>query len=316
MSDVFTVVAPIFAIIVVGYLCARVGLVSATAERWISRAVFGVAIPTLLFRTMVNVSAPEAAPWGLLGAYFGGVAVCWAVSFAVARWAIRRSFAEAAMTALGSGYSNTVLIGIPLIFSFFGESEAAVPLFIILSVNLPVMMISGTVAAEWALGGGDASAGTLAWQTAWKIALNPVVIGLACGLVYRQTGLAIAAPVQLVIDYIAWIAAPAALFTMGVSLNRFRAAGQAQICAVVLPAKLVLHPLAVAALALFVFDLPQIWTAVAVLFAAAPTGINAFLIASRYDIAVPAISAAITIGTAASVVTITVISWGFGFQAG
>ncbi len=316
MIDILAVVAPVFGLIAVGYICARLGLVPPAAERWIARAVFGVAIPTLLFRTMVNVTPPEASPWGLWGAYFGGVALSWVVTFTLARWVIAKSYPEAVMAALGSGYSNTVLIGIPLIFSFFGETESAVPLFIILSVNLPVMMVLGTVSVEWNLGGGKVSAATLVWQTASKIALSPVIIGLASGLAWRQTGLGIAAPVQWAIDWIAWIAAPAALFTMGVSLNRFGAGGQAQICAIILPVKLVLHPLAVAGLALWVFDLPAVWAGVAVLFAAAPTGINVFLLASRYEVAVPAVSTAITIGTAVSVVTITLISWSLGFQGG
>lgn len=316
MIEVLSVVAPVFALIAFGYLCARFGLVPLRAEQWITRAVFGIAIPTLLFRTMVNVSAPEVSPWGLWGAYFGGVTLSWVISFTLARWAVGKSFAEAIMAALGSGYSNTVLIGIPLIFSFFGETESAVPLFIILSINLPVMMLLGTISVEWNLGAEDVSASALLWQTAKKIALSPVILGLASGLAYRQTGLGITAPVQSVIDFIAWIAAPSALFIMGVSLNRFGAGGQAAMCAVILPTKLIVHPLTVAVLAIWVFDLPAIWTGVAVLFAAAPTGINVFLLASRYEIAVPAISTAITIGTAISVITITLISWGLGFHGG
>ena len=316
MIGVLAVVAPVFAVIAAGYLCARIGLVPPVAERWLARAVFGVAIPTLLFSTMVNVSAPEASPWALWGAYFGGVGLCWAVSFALARLAIARSFAEASMAALGSSYSNTVLIGIPLIFSFFGKAESAVPLFMILSLNLPLMMMLGTVSIELNRSGGEASAGTLLLQTVMKVALSPVVIGMASGLVYRATGLGIAAPAQWVIDLIALVAAPAALFTMGVSLNRFGAGGETPICAVILPAKLVLHPLAVAVLALWVFDLPPVWTGVAVLFAAAPTGVNVFLLASRYDVAVPAVTTAITTGTALSVVTITAFAWSFGFLGG
>lgn len=315
MIDVLAVVAPVFAVIAAGWLAARLGLVPARAEKLISRAVFGVAIPTLLFRTMVNVSAPEASPWGLWGAYFGGVAACWAVVFAGARLGLGKAPLEAAMGALGAGYSNTVLIGIPLIFAFFGEARSAVPLFIILSVNLPVLMILGVLSIELNARDGGMGVAVLVRQVVKGLALSPVVIGLVSGLAYRQTGLGIAAPVQWVIDLVALIAAPSALFTMGVALNRFGIGGQVQMCALILPAKLVLHPLAVAALATWVFDLPAVWTGVAVLFAAAPTGINVFLLASRYDVAVPATTGAITIGTALSVVTITAISWALGIQA-
>lgn len=315
MIGVLAVVAPVFAVIAAGYLAARLGLVPAAVEKITSRAVFGVAIPTLLFRTMINVSAPEASPWGLWGAYFGGVAVAWTVAFAGARRGLGKGYTDAAMGALGAGYSNTVLIGIPLVFSFFGEAQSAVPLFIILSVNLPVMLILGTLSIELNAPERAMGAAGLLRQVVKGLAFSPVVIGLVSGLAFRQTGFGIAAPLQWVIDLIALVAAPAALFTMGVALNRFGFGGQLGMCALVLPAKLVLHPLAVAALATWVFDLPAVWTGVAVLFAAAPTGINVFLLASRYDVAVPATTSAITIGAALSVVTVTLISWGLGIQA-
>lgn len=315
MIEVFSVVAPVFALIAIGYVCARLGLINAWAEQTITKVVFGIAIPTLLFRTMVNVGAPEASPWALWGAYFGGVALSWAVSLTLARWLINKSFVEAVMAALSSGYSNTVLIGIPLVFSFFGEERSAIPLFIILSINLPVMMLAGTLSIELSQSAGKSSGRALVTQVLRRIVLNPILIGLGAGLVYRQTGLGIAGLVQWAIDLIAWIAAPAALFIMGVSLNRFGVSGQLRMSGVILATKLFVHPMAVAVLALWLFELPPVWAGVAILFAAAPTGINVFLLASRYDIAVPAVSSAITLGTALSVVTITLISWALGFQS-
>lgn len=315
MIGVFLVVAPVFALIALGYLCARFRIVNESLEKLISQAVFGIAIPTLLFRTMANATAPEAEPWPLWGAYFGGVVLAWACGFAAARLLVGRSFVEGVMAALGSGYSNTVLIGIPLVFMFFGEERAAIPLFIILSINLPLMMLAGTFSIEWSEGAGEAGGLRVLGLVARRIVLNPILIGLGAGLLYRQTGWGIVEPVSTVIAAIAWIAAPAALFSMGASLNRFGVSGQIPMCAVIVVTKLVVHPLAVAVLALGVFHLPPIWSAVAILFASAPSGINVFLLASRYDIAVPAVSSAITVSTAISVVTITLISWALGFQA-
>jgi len=46
---------------------------------------------------------------------------------------------------------------------------------------------------------------------------------------------------------------------------------------------------------------------VAVLMAACPAGVNAFLLAMRYERAVATVAAAIAIGTAASAFTLTVL---------
>lgn len=317
MIDVLAVVAPVFAMIAIGYIFARAGFVPEALERLVTQLVFGVAIPTLLFRTMANITAPDVSPWGLWAAYFGGCAVSGAVTFVLVHRGLKAHVADAAIAAIGAAYSNTVLIGIPLIFSFFGETQSAVPLFIIISVHLPAMMVVGTLAIEWGSAGTTRTgAMALLTQTGKAVATNPIILGLVAGLLFRQTGWSIVAPVRMVIDLIAWVAVPAALVTMGVSLNRLGVTGQARITSVVLATKLVLHPLAVAFLALWVFELPQVWAAVAILFAAAPTGINVFLLASRYQIAVPATSAAIALGTAISIVTITLVSWGLNLQSG
>ena len=312
MIAILEIVAPVFGLIAVGYVCARLGWVGERVGRYVNRFVFDLAIPVLLFRTMVSISVPQASPWALWAAYFGGIAASWIVTSVLVRSVLGRSSREACVAGLGSGYSNTMLLGLPLVFSFFPDGQGAVPLFIIISIHLPVMLVAGTVLVEWTGRDGHLRLGDLAVQTARAIVVNPIIIGLLAGLLYRQTGLGLAPSVDLVLKPLAWTAVPAALFTMGLALNRFGFRGAPDVSGVMVAGKLVLHPLVVWLLAVWAFALPPVWVAVAVLFAAAPTGINVFLFASRYDVAVPAVSSAIILGTAASVATITSISWALG----
>ena len=313
MTTVLEIVAPVFGLIAAGYLCARLGWIGDGVGRYINRFVFDLAIPVLLFRTMVRMSVPEVSPWALWASYFGGIAVSWAAASATVFTVLGRSAREACVTGFGSGYSNTVLLGLPLIFSFFPDGRGAVPLFIILSIHLPVMMVTGTALFEWSGRSGQVRIGALLMQTAKAMIVNPIIIGLLAGLAYRQTGLGLDAVADQILQPLAWIAVPAALFTMGLGLKKFGISGDPPASAVMLASKLVLHPLTVWLLAAWVFALPPVWIGVAVLFAAAPTGINVYLFASRYDVAVPAVSSAVMLGTAASVVTITAISWALGF---
>jgi hypothetical protein len=55
-------------------------------------------------------------------------------------------------------------------------------------------------------------------------------------------------------------------------------------------AKLILLPLAVYALGTWVFGLPPLWIGVATIFAAMPTGIKAYLFATRYQVGAAATS--------------------------
>jgi predicted permease len=70
--------------------------------------------------------------------------------------------------------------------------------------------------------------------------------------------------------------------------------------------KLVLHPLVVMGLALYVFEMPRAWAGVAILFAACPSGINAYLFAQRYGEGIALASSSIALSTGLALVTITV----------
>jgi len=315
MLAILAVVAPVFGIIALGFAAARLGWVPESVSRLISRFVFGIAIPAFLFRTMVTAAAPEASPWALWASYFGPAALAGLVcALAIAR-GLGRSAPVSVISGLGAAYSNTVLLGIPLILSFLPRDEAAVPLFIIISINLPVMTLAGTLLVEWTRAGDGPEPGKVAAQALRSIVTNPIVLGLGAGLAWRLTGTGLPAPVEIVTGWLATIAVPAALFAMGLALNRFGIAGDPATTAVILALKLVVHPALAWAIAVQVFGLPPVWVAVAVLFAAAPTGINVFLFASRYDIAVPAVSSAIALGTALSAITITIFAWALGLHA-
>ena len=67
--------------------------------------------------------------------------------------------------------------------------------------------------------------------------------------------------------------------------------------------KLVIQPLIVLVLARYVFAMPRAWSGVAVLFAACPTGVNAYLFAERYRAGVAITSSAIALSTALALAT-------------
>ncbi|PNB15216.1 AEC family transporter, partial [Pseudomonas sp. DP16D-E2] len=62
-------------------------------------------------------------------------------------------------------------------------------------------------------------------------------------------------------------------------------------------------------LAFHVFDMPRVWAGVATLFAAMPTGVNAFLFAARYRVGEPLASSAIALSTALALGTMLFWIW-------
>jgi malonate transporter and related proteins len=110
-----------------------------------------------------------------------------------------------------------------------------------------------------------------------------------------------------VIDGLAATAVPCALISLGMALRRYGLASGLALPAILSGLKLGLHPLIVYVLAFKVFAMPPAWAGVAVLFAACPCGINAYLFAERYRQGQADASTAIALSTALSL--LTMVGW-------
>ena len=65
MTAILTTILPVFGLIALGYLAARVRYITATAAQGLTQFVFNIAIPALLFRTIVLMADQPVSPWPL-----------------------------------------------------------------------------------------------------------------------------------------------------------------------------------------------------------------------------------------------------------
>ena len=122
------IVAPVFALIAAGYAAVLFRFVSETAHKGISEFAFSIAIPALLFRTIVVSEFPDVSPWRMWGAYYGALALIWIAALAISALLRERreDREDGVVFAIGSVYGNIVMLGIPLTLSALGN-EAAGP---------------------------------------------------------------------------------------------------------------------------------------------------------------------------------------------
>lgn len=289
----------------VGYAAAYLGLLRGSAADGLIHYVFNLAIPLLVFRSISDGAWPDVSPWGYWLAYFSGVAVVWLLTSAIARIFLRTSGLVAAMAGCGASYSNTVMLGLPLVLTAFGSS-GSVPLMLLLSVHLPIMLAMSLISGELLRRDEEQNWYRLLWSIVLSIGSNPIFIGIVSALSWRSTGWGVPFAVDEIINRIADTAVPCALIAMGTTLARYGIRGEVRLIGVMVFGKLILHPLIVYTVASFL-GLPPIWIGVMTLFAAAPTGVNAYVVASRYQAGVSAVSGAILLSAAVSVVTIGVL---------
>ncbi|MDQ0511474.1 AEC family transporter [Ancylobacter amanitiformis] len=301
LGAIALIVAPVFGLIGVGFLASLAGYIREKAAEGLSEYVFGLAVPVLIFKTLSEARLPdEGQPWGYWIAYFTGAFIVFALGMLAARRLFGRSHTEAVIHGFTSGQANTVFVGVPLILSAFGP-EGAVPLFLLIAVHLPIMMMVATVLTEGA-SAGLSLAGLK--KLGRMLAGNPILIGIYAGAIAKLVGFVPGGIPKQVFDMLAASASPCALISLGLALHRYPIRGDLGPALVITVLKLIVHPAIVYALTR-VLPMPPVWAGVCVTFAAMPSGINAYLLAQRYKVGVAASAGAVSLSTALSLVTLS-----------
>src|SRR6478736_529231 len=298
------IVAPVFALIAAGYASVLFRFVTEAAHKGISEFAFSIAIPALLFRTIVVSEFPDLSPWRMWGAYYGALAITWLVALAISALlrARREDREDGVVFAIGAVYGNIVMLGIPLVLSALGN-EAAGPMALILSVNTPLLWLCGTLQMELVGRKQNSPALAVIWPVLSDLARNPIMLAIGLGVVWRLTGLGLTPVVDKTIELLAQAGSPAALIALGINLFRFEVKGEKLSILVMCALKLAAMPAAAFVLAKLL-NLPPVAAGVVVLFAAMPTGANAYIFAVQYKRLVNPVSGAVALGTLLAAVTL------------
>jgi malonate transporter and related proteins len=307
VQSIFNTVLPVFGLIVLGYVFARVRLIDANAGRGISIFVFNIAIPALLFKTVSVIDTHESAPWSLWLVFFGGLALTWAVGAIASRFVQSLDFSGGAIASMAASFGNLAMLGTPLALSHFGE-QVAVPLGLILSIHAPILWFSAVLHRELARSlSFDLKAVLI--DLAKALGTNAIVLALIAASLWRLTGIGLHPIPEEMLTMLANAGIPTALFALGVSLASYSLRGAWDGVFALIVLKMVLMPVFVFAIGKVFPGLSPLWLQLAVLFAAMPTGANAFLFAQQSNEAVPAVSGAITLGTGLSAITASILLW-------
>jgi len=290
----------------VGYVTASVGWFDQVAIRGLTRFVFDFAVPMLLLRTISTATLPDVIPWDYLASYYLGTFIILLSGLGITRLLWQRTFSQQVINAFSGSFSNTVLLGIPIILLAFGD-QAVLPLFIIIGTHGIIMVPLFTIMLEIGKSG-RAPIKTVVTKASYGLFTNPLIIGLLSGLVCNLFEITLWKPLDEMAKLLANSVTSCALFALGATLASFRKNIPWQEVPMIVILKTILHPVVVWGLATLVFGVKEaIWIQVLVLLAAQPTGVNPFLFASRYNVGQLVSSGAAFISTIFSIFTLSAL---------
>lgn len=306
MMPILMIVAPVFAIIAIGYVCGRTGYLAESSVRGIGDFAFNISIPALLFRTILLAKFDGVAPLGILASFFGSGAAVWLLSALATRFVLRRPAQDGPSIAMSSVFGNTIMLGLPIGVATWG-TEALAPLSVILAVHAPIFLLAATLHSAVTDKNEDPSLWVRLVGIGTTLTRQPIIVAICFATVWRMTGIEVPKPVLSMLDMLAGAGVPAALVALGLSLRDFEARGDVATLSVIIGLKLFVLPTFAFILAFWVFKLPPVSAKMVVLTAALPAGANAYLFAMRSGRVVNSTSGAVAIGTAISSFTIAAL---------
>ncbi|MBO6562652.1 MAG: AEC family transporter [Nisaea sp.] len=305
MEILIDIVLPVFGTVFIAYGAARLGWFPEAAVDNLSKFVFNFAIPPMLFHTMARQTLPDPIEWEFLISFFGAGYAVWLLGMLISLWWFRRDFAHASLAGMTGAFGNTVMLGIPLILTTFGDA-GTLPVFLIIAFHSWQFFAVITILVE----GSRGQKGTLVgipWAIVKSLLTNPLLIGLLCGLAWNIFSLPLPKPLEEITGFMGRAALPCAVFAMGASLARYRLRGAIWEALVGSALKLVAFPALTYILATHVFSMEPLWRDVAVIVAALPVGVNVYLFADRYNSGTPAAATSILVSTFLSFGTVAFV---------
>jgi len=305
MIDVFLKTLPFFLILGLGYFAAKRNFFSPEATGNLTKFVFYFALPAMIFRFAANLSLGEVFHAPTVLAYLLGTMALYLLATGVA---LLRGVGveEAAVEAQSAAIGNVGFLGIPLLVLLMGPDSIA-PVMVVLTTDL-IVFGSLIVIIVMAKRSGHVSLAVLA-PVGIGLLKNPMVMAMVLGLAWAGLALPVPAPMEDFLTLLGAAATPGALFAIGASLAP-KTAERISVALWLATAKLALHPLFVAVMALWVFDVPPLSAAAIIAAAAMPTAGNVYILAQHYGIAPARVSSTILISTIASTLTLTaIIAW-------
>lgn len=309
---VISALIPVVLLIGIGFIAGKRRWIRAEAVRDLSNLVFLVLIQALLFRTMSTVHV-ERLDFKPVALYFAVAGTLFAVLVL-----LRGATSRAAVEALAAIFSNTVMIGVPLVGLAYGEA-GLVLLFTLISLHALILLTLATVVLELLAAreaaqraDGNTPQGWVTVGLAVRSAIiHPVPLPIIAGLLFAQTGFTLPAVVDRPLQLLGAAFGPVALVLVGVTLAQSAIGRHLRGALAISGVKMLLHPLLMAGVGLL-FGLRGLPLSVMVLAAALPIGANVFLFSQRYQVAQGLITASVAASTLLGLGSLTLVMWLIG----
>jgi malonate transporter len=303
MLAIITVIAPIFALMALGYGAVRFRLFPADGIKSLIAFVNNFATPCLLFHSLLTSDLRSAFNLAIIGPFYLGALICFVLGIVTAIKVFGNRPGEGVSVGFSGTFTNTVLVGLPILTRAYGPDALPVTLSII-GLHGAILLTIGMVTMELVRRDGQPLGKTLV-VAAKRVLSNPLIWGIIAGMVGYFSGLTLIEPAEAFFVMMSSAVVPAALFGIGGALYEFKLSENWKQALVASSIKLIVHPAIAYVLMIWVLHVPMDIARYGILLAAMPSGVNVYVFATYYNRGTSVAANTILIATVASALTIS-----------
>ncbi len=311
MLAVFGLVAPLFGIILLGYLSGRLVKKPIDGLVWLNFFIVYIALPALFFKLLSTTPLEEFNNVRFFASAIAVTFFIFLISFFIARVVRRTTTSVATVQGLAGAYGNIGYLGPPLALSAFGH-EAGIAVAIIFAFENAMHFILAPLLLASSGNGDNNSRLQVIGLIARRVFTHPFIIAMAVGIAAAYAQIDLPAAADQWIDSLAGAAAPCALFSMGVTAALRPLKEKPIALSYLVPIKLIVHPLLMYWVLMAIPGVNTLWVYAAVLLASLPTATNVFVLAQQYQSWEEQASSVVVVSTALSLITVTTLLYLLG----
>ena len=214
---------PVFLMMVLGYVLHRkTPLLNDVFANYLNTFVFKLALPVQLFKSLSQEDFHAVWDGGMVLFCFvvSLVSILLLLCLSALLWerSLRAEFVQ-------SGYRGSqALLGLALLQNIYGSSATGGPLALVLIGAVPLYNVAAVLLLTLLTPGGHLDRKTVG-KALRGIATNPIILGIAAGLVWSLLRLPQPVILQRAVSSLAATATPLGLLALGASIDRKKAAG-------------------------------------------------------------------------------------------
>ncbi|MFY8030953.1 MAG: AEC family transporter [Devosia sp.] len=303
MLSILNVILPVFALMMLGNLAVRFKLFPTEGVRGLVMFVNNFATPCLLFQALATADFSATFNFSVIGPFYVGAVSVFTIGAILAVKLFGNRPGEGVSSGFAAMFTNTVLIGIPIMTRAYGP-EALPTTFSIIAFHASVLITMGMLVMELVRRDGAPLHKAL-WVALIRIVSNPLLWGIVLGAAVNISGLKLVEPVEAFIAMMAAAVTPAALFGLGGALNEYKLSENWAQSLTMSALKLIVQPLIAYVIMVPIMQVDHEFARYGVLLAAMPSGINAYVFASYYNRGINVATNTVLISTVLSLLTVS-----------